>query len=86
MPYFVYLLQCSDNSYYCGYTTDLKKRLEHHNTSTKGAKYTRTKRPTILKYFEKFATLSGALKREYAIKQLSHLQKETLAKRSTIIL
>jgi putative endonuclease len=81
MTYFVYLVQCSDNSLYCGYTTDLQKRINNHNFSKQGAKYTASRRPVILKYYESFLTLSEALKREYALKKLSHTEKEMLIKK-----
>jgi putative endonuclease len=78
MPFFVYFLQCSDQSYYCGYTKDLSRRLTEHNDSKKGAKYTRAKRPVTLVYFEEYATLSEALKREYHLKQISNQEKQSL--------
>lgn len=78
MTYFVYLAKCADNSYYCGYTTDLKKRIESHNNSKVGAKYTRTRRPIKLTYFEEFTNLSEALKREFQIKKLDHKEKAEL--------
>jgi len=78
--HYVYMLRCSDNSIYTGYTTDLKKRLDTHNKG-KGAKYTRTRLPVDLLYFEEFSTKSSALKREYAIKQLSKKQKENMIKK-----
>lgn len=78
MNYYVYLLKCSDNTYYCGYTNNLEKRINNHNTSKSGAKYTKYRRPVILKYFETFENLSDALKREYRIKKLTREQKEKL--------
>ncbi|OGF83348.1 hypothetical protein A3B18_02065 [Candidatus Giovannonibacteria bacterium RIFCSPLOWO2_01_FULL_46_13] len=66
--YFVYILQCSDKSLYIGYTNNLDKRVLAHNGSRRGARYTKTRRPVILKYSEKFRTLSRALKREYELK------------------
>jgi putative endonuclease len=74
----IYLLLCADNSYYTGITTDLDRRLLEHNSSIKGAKYSRIRRPVTLKYSETVATRSEALKREYAIKQLTHQQKAAL--------
>ena len=65
--FYVYLLLCSDNSLYCGWTTDLKARLTAHN-SGKGAKYTKTRRPVKLVYFEELASKSAAMKREWFIK------------------
>lgn len=73
--YFVYILRCSDDSLYVGITTDLERRIDEHNNSTLGAKYTRNKRPVYLEYFEKFETRSQALKREIQIKKLSHTKK-----------
>lgn len=75
--YYVYLLRCNDDTLYCGYTNDLYKRLEKHN-SKKGAKYTRIRVPCKLEYFETFCDKSDALKREFAIKKLSRRQKEIL--------
>jgi predicted GIY-YIG superfamily endonuclease len=77
MTYFVYFLKCRDNSFYCGYTNDLMKRVETHNKG-KGAKYTMKRRPVKLIYSEKFSTKSEAMKREYALKQLSRREKEEL--------
>ena len=77
MAYFVYLLECSDRTYYCGYTNNLEKRIKAHN-SKKGSKYTRARIPVKIVYFEKFSSLSKALKREHAIKQLSRKEKQEL--------
>jgi len=77
--YFVYILRCSDNSFYTGIATNLEKRLKEHNGELKGgAKYTKGKGPVVLKHFEKFETRSEALKREYEIKQLTKAQKQKL--------
>jgi putative endonuclease len=78
MPYFVYILHCSDGTYYTGITTDLQRRLEEHNHSAKGAKYTRARRPVTLVYSEKLDDKSSASKREYAIKKLTRAQKMEL--------
>ncbi len=74
MAHFVYFVKCRDNSLYCGYTTDLKKRVEKHN-SGKGAKYTMKRRPVNLVYSEEFETKQEAMKREYALKQLTRIEK-----------
>lgn len=74
---YVYIVKCKDNSFYTGWTTDLQKRIEKHNQGT-GAKYTRSRRPVELIYFETFDNKHDALKREYQIKQLSRKQKEEL--------
>ena len=65
----VYLLQCSDNSLYCGISNDIKSRLIEHN-SAKGARYTRSRRPVELVGIGPEMTKSEALKLEYRIKQL----------------
>jgi len=79
VDYFVYLLKCSDGSFYCGIAKDLDKRLKQHNGLIKGGSiYTRSKRPVKLIYFEEYKTRSDALKREYEIKKLSHKEKSSL--------
>ena len=75
MSYYVYILQCNDDSLYTGITTNLKRRLFEHNNTDKGAKYTKIRRPVILVYNEKCENRSMALKREYAIKKLTRTQK-----------
>lgn len=74
---YTYIIKCADNTFYTGWTTDLKKRLATHN-SGKGAKYTRHRIPVALVYYEKFATKQEAMRREYQIKQLSRQEKEAL--------
>ena len=71
---YVYILKCSDNTLYTGWTTSLEKRLKSHN-SGKGAKYTRVRLPVEIVYFEEFEDKKEAMKREYAIKQLSRQEK-----------
>ncbi|PIR42903.1 endonuclease [candidate division WWE3 bacterium CG_4_9_14_0_2_um_filter_35_11] len=82
MSYFVYILECSDGTFYTGYTTDLKRRLGEHNSSDLGAKYTRGRRPVILKYSKDFETLSETLKYENYLKTLSREEKKTLVYKS----
>lgn len=72
--HYFYVLECSDGTYYAGYTNNLHKRLEAHN-SGKGAKYTRAKRPVKLIHREKYETKPEAMRAEYAFKQLTRLQK-----------
>ncbi|MQS75103.1 GIY-YIG nuclease family protein [Companilactobacillus halodurans] len=81
--YFVYILLCSDQTFYTGTSNDVKKRVATHNAG-KGAKYTKTRRPVKLMYQEKLANKSQALKREIAIKKLSRQQKESLLKSNGI--
>ena len=76
---YVYMLECADGSFYIGWTNDLRKRLETHN-SGRGAKYTRSRRPVKLVYTEQYESKSDALRREYEIKQLSRAQKLLLTK------
>lgn len=76
---YAYILRCSDNSLYCGWTNDLKKRLLAHN-SGKGAKFTRSRLPVELVYFEAFDTQEEAMSREWHLKRLTHSEKEALIK------
>jgi len=76
--FYVYLLRCKDNSLYCGQTLHLDRRVAHHNVGNAGAKYTRSRRPVRLVYYECHPTRRSALQREYAIKQLTKPAKERL--------
>ncbi len=78
MPYFVYILECADKTYYVGCTNDLEKRLHEHNGLKSGAHYTKIRRPVKLIYKEKFPDLSSARKREARIKSWTRVQKKTL--------
>jgi len=80
--YYLYLLRCSDNSLYCGQTKDLQRRINEHNGDNSKSKYTRSRRPVKLIYFEKYRTISKALKREFEIKKMSKAKKEMLAKKN----
>ena len=73
----IYIVECSDNSYYTGIALDLEKRIKRHNDG-QGAKYTRSHRPVKLIYTEKFDTRLAASRREIEIKKLSRLAKDTL--------
>ncbi|HEY9203985.1 GIY-YIG nuclease family protein [Sulfurimonas sp.] len=79
-PWYVYILRCSDETLYTGITTDLQRRAEEHNSSPKGAKYTRARRPVELIYFESHKDKSGATIRELEIKKLSKAKKLELIK------
>lgn len=72
--YYTYIVLCSDGTLYTGYTDDLVKRMRAHN-SGKGAKYTRSRTPVKLLYWEKYAHKNGAMRREYALKQWSRAEK-----------
>lgn len=80
---FIYILRCADGTLYTGWTNDLEKRLQTHN-SGKGAKYTRSRRPVELVYTESFATRSEAMKREAEIKKLSREEKLRLCSEPSI--
>lgn len=75
MSYYVYIVRCSDDTLYTGIAKDIKARIEEHNTSSKGAKYTRVRRPVELVYMQECKDRSDASKKEYAIKHLSRKQK-----------
>lgn len=73
--WYVYIVECSDGSYYTGITTDVLRRLEEHNLWEKAAKYTRARRPVFLVYQEEIEDKSQAAKREYEIKKLPRSEK-----------
>ena len=72
--YYTYIVECADRSLYTGYTTDVKARFRKHN-SGKGAKYTRSRLPVKLVYYEEYETKHEAMSREYYIKQMSRKSK-----------
>lgn len=78
MPYYIYILECADGTYYTGSTNDIKKRVFNHNNAKTGAKYTKSRRPVKLIYQESLETKGAALTRENQIKQLTRKQKQTL--------
>lgn len=71
------MVECSDGSFYTGWTTDVKKRIRMHNAK-KGAKYTKSRTPVKLVYLEEADTKQQAMRREAQIKQLSRQQKKQL--------
>lgn len=79
MTFHVYILECSDGTFYTGYTSDLMRRLGEHNHGSKGARYTKARRPVKLIHHEEYKTRSEAMKRENEIKKLSHDEKGELA-------
>lgn len=79
MPFFCYMVECADGTFYTGWSTDPERRVKTHNAG-KGAKYTKTRRPVKLIYVEELADKSSALKRERAIKKLSRKEKEKLVR------
>lgn len=79
--HFVYIVQCRDESLYTGWTTHLEQRIKAHNDG-KGAKYTKSRGPVVLRYFEEFDDKGTALKRECEIKKMKRADKLLLIARS----
>ncbi|OEU65224.1 MAG: excinuclease ABC subunit C [Desulfovibrio sp. S3730MH75] len=81
----VYLLRCSDNSLYCGVTTDPERRLAEHNKGDKkGAKYTRARRPVTIETVEELPDKRSAYRLEYAVKKQQASQKMAFLKKTAI--
>ena len=79
MACYCYILECSDGTYYTGWTTDPERRISQHNKGI-GAKYTSTRRPVRMVYLEPHSTRTDAMKRELAIKKMKREQKSKLIK------
>ena len=75
--FYTYIVRCSDGTLYTGWTVNLQKRIRAHNDG-KGAKYTRTRRPVELVYYECLTSKEEAMSREWHIKQLSRQEKQKL--------
>jgi len=73
--FFVYILECKDQTLYVGSTNDLEKRLHEHNYAKNGAHYTKIRRPVILRYSETLKTFGEARKREVELKRLKRSEK-----------
>ena len=71
---FTYIVECSDGTLYTGWTNNLEHRVETHNVG-KGAKYTKSRRPVKLVYFETYSSKEEAMRREYAIKHMTRRAK-----------
>ncbi|MEA4908746.1 MAG: GIY-YIG nuclease family protein [Chloroflexi bacterium] len=80
MAFYCYIVECADGSYYTGWSTDPQRRARQHNRG-RGARYTRQRRPVRLIYVEPQPDRACAMRRELAIKHLSHAQKRALAER-----
>lgn len=78
----LYILKCSDNTFYTGITNDLQQRLDKHNDGS-ASRYTRSRRPVKLIYFERCLNKSSALKKEFRMKSLSRTEKERYIQRKT---
>lgn len=74
---YTYILKCRDNTFYTGWTNNLEKRVQAHNAGT-ASKYTRTRGPVELVYYECFETKQEAMSWEWRIKQLTRQEKETM--------
>ena len=74
--WYLYVVRCSDDTLNTGITTDVARRLSEHNTSKRGAKYTKTRRPINLVYYELYQSRSNAQKAEHKFKKLTRTQKE----------
>jgi predicted GIY-YIG superfamily endonuclease len=79
-PWMVYILECSDGSFYTGVTNDIERRQQQHNEGT-ASRYTRSRRPVTLRYQEICGTRSQALIRECSLRLLSRKEKEALVNR-----
>ena len=84
MTAYVYIVECADGTLYSGWTNDLEKRIAAHNAGD-GAKYTRSRRPVKLRYYETFEEKSKALRREYALKKLTRAEKIALIESGAIV-
>ncbi len=77
MPFFCYIVECADGTFYTGWTTDPERRVRQHNNGS-GAAYTRMHRPVRLVYLEPQPDRSTAMRREVALKRLSRDRKKKL--------
>ena len=75
--WYVYILTCSDGSYYIGHTNDIEQRVERHNQG-RGSSWTAKRLPVTLAYFEEFVTKEEAVRRETQLKKWSHSKKKAL--------
>lgn len=76
--WFVYIVSCSDGTLYTGITTDLERRIGEHNAGRTGARYTRSRRPVRMVYWEAAGNRSEAARREHLIKRMSSAEKMKL--------
>jgi putative endonuclease len=84
MKFYTYILSCADGTYYTGYTNNLIKRVQTHNTG-RGSKYTRSRRPVHLVYYKEFENKHDAMSWEAIIKnRMNHQQKRELIEKTKI--
>ncbi len=81
MDNYMYIVECSDQSLYTGWTNDLARRMKAHNAG-RGAKYTKSRRPVKLCYWEAFDTKQEAMSREAQVKRLTRAQKLELIQKN----
>lgn len=84
MECYTYMVECSDGSLYTGWTNNLEKRIKAHNAK-KGAKYTKSRTPVKLVYYETFETKEEAMRREYEVKQYTRKEKEALLQKGILL-
>ena len=77
---YTYTVRCTDGTLYCGWTNRLQERVAAHN-SGRGAKYTKSRRPVELVYYEEFETKEEAMRREAQIKRMERAEKLELIKK-----
>ena len=77
--FYVYIVECCDETYYTGYTPNIEKRIKLHNAG-RGAKYTRDRRPVKLIWCKEYKQFKNAFSEEKRIKKLTRKQKEKLVK------
>jgi predicted GIY-YIG superfamily endonuclease len=82
VPYYVYILRCSDDSFYVGSTTDLSFRLMRHHEGI-GSSYTARRRPVVLAHSEEYVSRTSAVARERQLKRWTHQKKDALVRRET---
>jgi putative endonuclease len=76
-PAFTYIVECSDGTLYTGWARDVRARVKAHNAG-RGARYTRTRRPVRLSYWERQPSRAAAMRRERQLKRLSRAKKLAL--------
>jgi putative endonuclease len=75
MRYFVYILECADKTLYIGSTNNIDRRIYAHNNLKSGARYTKARRPVVLRYYKAFNSRGRALSQEAVMKQLTRKEK-----------
>ena len=73
--WYMYVIECADSTLYTGISTDVDRRILEHNTSKRGAKYTRSRRPVKLVYYQKYPDRSHAMRAEIKFKKLDRSEK-----------